>query len=170
MDLLFDGEDSKFYSDGTDLHAYVAPPGKFLIDTDTIVDGDLTVTGAVNIVGGSTVNLTVQRFTVAGGLNSDPNSSSNITFVSTSGAGVATGTMTAGSTDGFLKQIIISSLVPGTSYELLFPTGRYVDAISGTGVAKKMVFDCPGQSAQFIWNNVDGSYFLTQGGGQVILA
>ena len=170
VDLLFDGEDSKFYSDGTDLHVDVASPGRFLIDTDVVLDGDLTVTGSVNIVGGSTVNLTVQRFTVAGGANSDPNSSSNITFVSVSGAGVGSGTMTAASgVDGFLKQIVISSLASGTSYELLFPTGRYID-VSGTGIAKKMIFNCSGQSAQFVWDDTIGSYFLTQGGAEVVLA
>lgn len=169
VDLLFDGEDAKFYSDGTDLHVDVTSPGRFLIDTDTVIDGDLTVTGNVNIVGGATVNLTIERFTVAGGNNSDPNSSSNITFVSVSGLGVATGTMTAGTTDGLLKNIVISNLASGTSYELLFPTGRYIDAVSGTDVAKKMIFDCAGQSAQFVWDASIGSYFLTQGGACVQL-
>jgi hypothetical protein len=169
VDLTFDGEDAKFWSDGTDLNVYVASPGRFVIDGETVIDGDLTITGNVNIVGGSTTNLTVERFNVLGGGSSSPNGSSNITFISVTSSGVASGTQTVSSFDGFLKNVCISSLVPGASYELIFPTGRLLNPGTGTTVATKMIFQKPGQSVQMVWDNVLGAYIITQGGGELVL-
>lgn len=158
---------SSFYSDGVNLHVDVNTPGKFLIDTDTIVDGDLTVTGNINF-SGSTTNLSVQRFTVNAPGSQNPNSSSNITFINVSGTGIANGVMSAGSIDGFLKNICISSAIPGTQYHLTFPTGLLVDPGSGTGVAKKIIFENAGQSIQMVWDNVAMVYIITQGGCEII--
>jgi hypothetical protein len=166
VDLLFGGETNKIYSDGTDLHIV----DSLVVDGGTVINGDLTVTGNINITGGTTVNLTVQRFSVSGGSSQSPNSSSNATFITVNSSGVATGVLPAANIDGFLKNICISSLSTGGSYELLFPTGRLLDPGTGTTVAKKMIFDCPGQSVQLLWDNSSGFYIITQGGAEVVLA
>ena len=166
VDLLFGGENTKIYSDGSTLHVV----NSLTVDGSTTIYGDLVVTGNTSIVGGATTNLTVERFSVAGGAASSPNGSSNISFISVSSTGVATGTMTIASFDGFLKNICISSLAAGASYELLFPTGRLLDPGTGSTIAKKMIFTMPGQSVQFVFDNVLSTYILTSGGGELILA
>jgi hypothetical protein len=166
VDLLFGGETNKIYSDGTDLHIV----DSLVVDGGTVINGDLTVTGNINITGGTTVNLTVQRFSVSGGSSQSPNSSSNATFITVNSSGIATGVLPEANIDGFLKNICISSLSTGGSYELLFPTGRLLDPGTGTTVAKKMIFDCPGQSVQLLWDNSSGFYIITQGGAEVVLA
>jgi hypothetical protein len=166
VDLLFGGETNKIYSDGTDLHIV----DSLVVDGGTTINGDLTVTGSINIAGGQTTNFTVQRFSVIGGGAQNPNSSSNITFITVSSSGVATGTIPIATIDGFIKQICISSLINGGTYELLFPTGRLLDPGTGGLAAKKLIFDMPGQAVQLVWDNVLSAYIMTSGGCQVILA
>jgi hypothetical protein len=165
VDLVFGNENNKIYSDGTNLHVV----NNLMVDGPTTVNGDLVVTGNVSIIGGNTVNMTIQRISVAGGGSSNPNSSSNCTFITTLSSGVATGVIPAASIDGFVKQICMVSLFTGSSYELTFPTGRLLDPGTGTTVAKKMIFDCAGQSVQLVWDNVSQFYIITQGGGELVL-
>jgi hypothetical protein len=165
VDLVFGNENNKIYSDGTNLHVV----NNLMVDGPTTINGDLVVTGNVSIVGGNTVNMTIQRISVAGGGSSNPNSSSNCTFITTLSSGVATGVIPAASIDGFVKQICMVSLFTGSSYELTFPTGRLLDPGTGTTVAKKMIFDCAGQSVQLVWDNVSQFYIITQGGGELVL-
>jgi hypothetical protein len=165
VDLLFGGETNKIYSDGTDLHIV----DSLAVDGDTVINGDLTITGNVNIAGGQTTNLTVDRISVMGGVNANVGSGSNLTLISVTSSGIATGTMTQGNFDGFLKQICISSILNGGTYELLFPTGRLLDPGTGGLAAKKLIFDIPGQSVQLVWDNSLFAYIMTTGGCQVIL-
>lgn len=165
VDLVFGNENNKIYSDGTNLHVV----NNLTVDGPTTINGDLTITGNVSITGGNTVNMTTQRISVAGGGVAHPNSSSNATFVSTTSSGAATGVLPAASIDGFIKQICMVSMFSGSTYELTFPTGRLLDPGSGTTVAKKMIFDCPGQSVQMIWDNVSQFYIITQGGTELVL-
>lgn len=165
VDLLFGGETNKIYSDGTDLHIV----DSLVVDGSTIVNGDLTVTGNVNIAGGQTTNLTVDRISIIGGGVANVGSGSNLTFVSVTSSGIATGTMSSGNFDGFLKQICISSLINGGTYELMFPNGRLLDPGTGGLAAKKLIFDTPGQSVQLVWDNSLFAYIMTTGGCQVIL-
>ena len=165
VDLVFGDESTKIYSDGTDLHIV----DSLIVDGGTTINGDLTVTGNISITGGTTVNLTTHRVSVAGGNSSSPNSSSNASFITVTSPGVATGTLPAASIDGFLKNIFVVSLFAGSTYELLFPSGRLLDPGTGTTVAKKIIFDCPGQSIQLLWDDVSNFYILTQGGGELVL-
>lgn len=167
VDLLFDGESSKIYSDGTSLHVDITG-GDLDINTNTVVNGDLTVTGNVNFGGMVTTNLTVERLNIAAGGSGSPSNGSNICFVTVTGSGVATGTMPVAVTDGFFKMISISSLASGCSYELTFPVGTLVDPVSGTTAAKKMIFDSSGQGVQIIWDDVASRYIITQGGAQIV--
>ncbi len=169
VDLLFDGESSKIYSDGTSLHVNVTG-GDLDINTNTVVDGDLTVTGNVNFGGTVTSNFTVERLSIPAGNVDSPSNGSNITFVTVTGSGIATGTMPAAVTDGFFKMISISQLDSGCSYELTFPIGTLVDPVSGTTAAKKIIFDSSGQGIQLVWDNVATRYIITQGGGRVVAA
>lgn len=169
VDLLFDGESSKIYSDGTSLHIDVIG-GDLDINTNTVVDGDLTVTGNVNFTGTVTSNFTVERLNIPGGNADSPSNGSNITFVTVTGSGIATGSMPAGVTDGFFKTISISQLDSGCSYELTFPIGTLVDPVSGTTDAKKIIFDSSGQGIQLVWDNIASRYVITQGGGSVVAA
>lgn len=168
VDLLFNGESAKIYSNGTDLHAKVVSPGKFVVDSNTTVIGDLTVIGNVNITGGSTVNFTVERYTIAGGSGRSPNGTSNISFITVSGSGIASGIMPSGITDGFVKNICIPQMANGSSYELTFPVGTLVDPVSGTSIAKKLRFTSAGQSVQLVWDNIVKIYIITQAGAEVI--
>ncbi len=158
---------SSIYNDGTNLHVD-STGGDFIVDTNTTITGDLTVTGNVNFSGGVTTNLTVERLSIAGGGVDSPSNGSNITFVTVTGSGIATGTMPAGATDGFLKNVCMSSLASGCSYELTFPAGRMVDPVSGTSVVKKMIFDTTGQSVQFIWDHTASIYIISQGGAEIV--
>ncbi len=167
VDLLFDGESSKIYSDGTSLYVDITG-GDLDINTNTVVDGDLTVTGNVNFGGTVTSNFTVERLNIPAGNVDSPSNGSNICFVTVTGSGVATGTMPAAVTDGFFKMISISSLDSGCSYELTFPIGTLVDPVSGTTAAKKMIFDSPGQGVQLVWDNVASRYIITQGGANIV--
>lgn len=169
VDLLFDGESSKIYSDGTSLHVNVTG-GDLDINTNTVVDGDLTVTGNVNFGGTVTSNFTVERLNIPAGNVDSPSNGSNITFVTVTGSGIATGTMPAAVTDGFFKMISISQLDSGCSYELTFPIGTLVDPVSGTTAAKKIIFDSSGQGIQLVWDDVATRYIITQGGGRVVAA
>lgn len=166
VDLLFDGESSKIYSDGTNLNVDVVG-GDFNVNTNTVIDGDLTITGNINLPGAVTTNFTVERLNLTGGGVGSPSNGSNIAFVTVTGSGVATGTMPAGATDGFFKTISISHLDNGCSYELTFPLGVLVDPVSGTSAAKKMIFVSSGQGVQLVWDNVALRYIITQGGGEL---
>lgn len=165
VDLLFGGETNKIYSDGTDLHIV----DSLVVSGPTVINGDLSVTGNFNIGGGQTTNLTVERISVIGGGVANVGSGSNITFISVTSSGTATGTMSLGNFDGFLKQICISQLLNGGTYELLFPTGRLLDPGTGAMASKKLIFDTPGQSVQLVWDNSLVSYIMTTGGCQVVL-
>jgi phage baseplate assembly protein gpV len=167
VDLLFDGETSKIYSDGVNLNVDVTG-GDFNVDTNTTITGDLTVTGNVNFTGTVTSNLTVERFTISGGSASSPSIGSNITFITITGSGIATGTMPQAVADGFFKNIAMVSIASGCSYELTFPIGTLVDPVSGTSVAKKMIFDTTGQGVQLVWDNTASVYVITQGGAQIV--
>lgn len=170
VDLLFNGENGKIYSNGTDLILKATSPGKVVIDKDTRILGDLTVEGNINIVSGFTLNMSTQRISLTGGASSDPNGSSNVTFITVTSPGVATGNMTPGGLDGFVKNICISSLFAGATYELTFPTGRLMDPGTGTTVLKKMIFSTPGQAVQMVWDHVGGFYIITQGGTELVSA
>jgi hypothetical protein len=160
-------DNSTIYNDGGDLHID-SPAGGVILDTNTTVNGDLTITGNVNFSGGVTTNLTVERLSIAGGGSDSPSNGSNITFVTITGSGVATGTMPAGATDGFLKNICMVSIASGCFYELTFPIGTLVDPVSGTTVAKKMIFDTSGQSVQLLWDNTALMYIISQGGAEIV--
>lgn len=168
VDLLFNAENGKIYSNGTDLILKATSPGKVVIDEDTRILGDLTVEGNINIVSGFTLNMSTQRISLTGGASSDPNGSSNVTFITITSPGVATGNMTPGGLDGFVKNICISSLFAGATYELTFPTGRLMDPGTGTTVLKKMIFSTPGQAVQMVWDHVGGFYIITQGGTELV--
>lgn len=161
--------DSDIYNDGTDL-VIDNPAGQLNVNTNTVIDGDLIVTGNVNFSGGTTTNLTVERINVAGGSSQSPSNGSNVTFVTVTGTGIATGVMPVAVTDGFFKNILMSSLNTGCQYELTFPAGTLVDPVSGTDATKKMVFDTSGQGVQIIWDDSNSCYLITQGGAQILAA
>ena len=158
---------SSITNQGNDLHLD-STGGEVEIDTNTIVNGDLTVTGNVNFTGGVTTNFTVERLNIAGGGVASPSNGSNTTFVTVTGSGIATGTMAAGATDGFLKNVCMTSIASGCSYELTFSSGDLVDPVSGTTAAKKMIFYTSGQSVQLVWDNTSLVYIITQGGAEIV--
>lgn len=166
VDLNFNASGTnKIYSDGTNLHIVDGA----ILEGDTTINGSLTVTGTITVTGGSNVAYTVQRLTGIGGSVISPSINFNTTFISVSSTGTCTGTLPAHTTDGFIKNISIVSLIgnPAT-YELFFPAGRLLDPGTGTTSSKKMIFNTPGQGVQLIWDNVSQFYVILNGGGELV--
>jgi hypothetical protein len=139
-------------------------PGDFEIG-NLIVNG--TITGG-NITGGGTSN-TVERLSLTNlSVTVSPSAGINITFISVTTSSIITGVLPAGISDGFLKYISISSLASGAQYRLTCPTGRLVDPGSGSSVGKTLVFDCPGQGVQLVWDNVLLAYLIVNSGASLV--
>lgn len=168
VDLNFNASGTnKIYSDGTNLHLVNGA----VVDGDTVINGSLTVTGAVTFTGGTSLIYTVERISGIGGSSISPNINFNTTFVSVTSTGTASGTLPAHNTDGFVKNISIVSLVGNPAlYELNFPAGRLLDPGTGTTSAKKMIFNCPGQGVQLLWDNVLSLYVIINSGGELLPA
>ena len=60
---------------------------------------------------------------------------------------------------------MITSVVSGGIYKLTAPSGRWIDAGTGTTNAKTIKFEYGGQSMHIIWNDVAQYYILVNGGG-----
>lgn len=156
---------SQLYSDGVDVNLDIPSPGKFNLG-NTVISGDLEVTG--NVIFPS-LQASVERFTVSSGGSRNPENGVSFSFVSITGNGVATGTMPQGASDGYLKHIMMSSVSTNCSFELTFPSGRLVDAVSGSSNAKKMIFDRSGQSVSIVWDASLGSWLIVNAGGELVL-
>ena len=168
VDLNFNASGTnKIYSDGTNLHLVNGA----IVDGDTVINGSLTITGAVTFTGGTSLIYTVERISGIGGSSISPNINFNTTFISVTSTGTASGILPAHNTDGFVKNISIVSLVGNPAiYELAFPAGRLLDPGTGTTSAKKMIFNCPGQGVQLLWDNFSGFYVIINGGGELLPA
>lgn len=94
---------------------------------------------------------TVEAFSVAGGANQNPNMTLTTSFVTTTGAGNATGTMANGTTLGQIKYIVMSA--GHTSNYVLTITAGIVDA-AGV-VYNTATFTTGGQSMAVMWDTVN---------------
>jgi hypothetical protein len=105
------------------------------------------------------LNFSVQRINTTGGsTNVDISVSKNITYISVTGTGTASGTLPIGNQDGQFKIIIISNLDTNCIYELNLPTGRILFA-DGTTSSRIIRFDKKGQSLQLFYD-FDNSYWI----------
>lgn len=129
-------------------------------DTDVT---NLNVTGEITGFGVSTI-FTKEHLSASGGGIITPDSDINITFVSVTSSGTATGTLAPATIDGFQKHIMMSSMVSGSKYEIALPTGRMLDPGTGSSVAKKLTFEYTGQSIFLIWDADIASYIPVNGG------
>jgi hypothetical protein len=124
------------------------------------------------IVNGSAVGslYSIERLSLTGlSVNVSPSNNVNVTFVSiTDQYTTVTGVLQAPVYDGFIKIISISKLMTGSVYHLTCPTGRLMDAGSGSTVGKTLVFDCPGQGAHMIWDQEIQAYLIINSGASII--
>lgn len=107
-------------------------------------------------------NYTLERITaVGGGAGVNPNITSRITFVTTTGSGTAVGTLINGnaSRDGFEKIIIAENL----SCPYVLTITSIVDAAGSIGT-KTLTFNNTGQSARLIWSNGQLHWYISDTG------
>ena len=109
----------------------------------------------------------VERIQATSLVPASPTLFTNVTFVSMSGSGAATGTMPAADRDGFFK-IVTATQITG-SYELVFPATTLLDPGTGSNTSsKKAVFTSAGQGIHVIWNHVLQSWFIVNGGAFIV--
>lgn len=101
---------------------------------------------------------TAESFSVAGGANHNPDMSVATSFVTTTGAGNATGTMANGTVVGQIKYILMSA--GHTSNYVLTITGSIIDA-AGT-LFTTATFTTAGQSMAAMW---DGTNWINTNAG-----
>lgn len=107
----------------------------------------------------------VERINASALSPASPSLLTNVTFVSMTGSGVATGTLPAGTRDGFMKIITATQIT--ASYELVLPS--LVDPGTGSNaISKKAVFTHAGQGIHLVWNHIDQSWFIVNGGAFVV--
>lgn len=116
---------------------------------DTTVN-DLVVNGTIS----ANFVKTTEHLTFQGNTTGNITKTINISFISVISIGITTGVLENPLIDGFEKYILCSSLVSGSEYHLVCPSGILLDSGSGTTLAKKIKFDTPGQSLYIIWDNV----------------
>ncbi|HEY9704243.1 MAG TPA: hypothetical protein V6C58_17460 [Allocoleopsis sp.] len=141
--------------------------------TDNVVSGS-----PGNVCFGNTEvnNLTIsgqfaystEHISTTGGGSVSPTNNKNITFVTVSSSGIATGTLSSHSVDGFSKHIFIESLATGASYELSCGSGILLDPGSGTTTAKTLQFSTAGQSIHLVWSSTINAYMIVNGGACII--
>jgi len=149
----------------------------FRVMKDTMVVDDEIVSGTDSDVclGDTTVNdLTIngnvtglmktEHLSVIGGGSVSPSSDINITFITVSSSGTATGTLLPPTEDGFQKYVFVSSLIDNGIYSLSCPSGRLIDPGSGTSASKTIKFTTTGQSVFMIWDNITSAYMFVNGG------
>lgn len=108
------------------------------------------------------INMALERITaVGGGVAVSPTLNKNLTFITTTGAGTATGTLNNGSAtkDGFEKVFIAEALA--CPYALTVTS--LVDAAGSIGT-KTLTFTNTGQSARLLWSNATLHWYLTDTG------
>jgi hypothetical protein len=127
----------------------VTATNKFSIPVDTTLGYLAATTGTVTPSGATLVN---------------PDITKQVSFVNLTGIGTGSGTLTA-SSDGSFKMIILSSIPPGSSYEL---TLVLTDPGNATTNNRKLVFTCSGQSSHLIYDNVIGSWYIVNSGAFVV--
>jgi len=100
-------------------------------------------------------------FSVAGGNAASPSLVNSINFISTTGTGAATGTLTTGNYDGQLLHLVAASIGAGTSYDLT--TTGVLTAANGAAVSL-MSFTSSGESAMLIYNQTLSMWFIANSG------
>jgi hypothetical protein len=143
---------------GTDTSLVINAP-KIEVQSDLNVNGNLVVQGEFFI------RYTTEHLTISSGQNINP-SNANVSFISVQGT--VESVLIPGTVDGAVKTICVTSLAENETYQLNVPQGLLIDPGSGTMIAKKIIFDCAGQSLQLIWNNVAQVYFVANAGCQII--
>lgn len=111
-------------------------------------------------------NWGVERITaIGGGAAVSPTLTKNLTFITTTGAGTATGTLASGAlaNDGLEKILMGSALA--CPYALTVTS--MIDAVGSAG-SKVLRFDNSGQSAVLIWNHTIGRWLIKNAGVTVI--
>jgi len=131
------------------------------------VQSDLNVNGNLVVEGDFFIRYTTEHLTISSGQAIHP-SNVNVSFISVIGQGTAESMLIPGTVDGAVKTICVTSLAENAIYQLNAPQGRLIDPGSGSMGSKKIIFDCPGQSLQLIWNNVAQVYFIANAGCEII--
>jgi hypothetical protein len=106
--------------------------------------------------------LNSESFSVAGGANHNPNNAFAISYITTTGAGVATGTLANGTYVGQIKYIVISATpVVVVNYQMTITSG-----IDGNGaVMTTITYTSAGGGSTLTW---DGTHWLILNSGGVV--
>lgn len=116
----------------------------------------------------NTPSITQENLTVIGGgadVNPDPNK--QITLLTTTGTGIATGKLSNGSLHGLIKNITAVNLnfFAGqyTTYKLDVSTNTTFTDASGTN-PNFIEFKSTGNSITMVWDNFNGSWYISNAG------
>jgi hypothetical protein len=132
-------------------------PGPNTLGATSITD--LTITGSIT----GPIGVSTEHLSIAGGGSINPSITINMTFITITSSGTATGTLLPPTTDGFQKYILITSLFTSSRYELQCPAGILIDPGTGTTAAKKITFEYGGQSIFIVWDNISTRYIIVGG-------
>lgn len=147
---------------GGSITALTPLEARTLIGVDPLTESNIDSAGGLVKSGGTMtglLNFSVQRINTTGGsTNVDISVLKNISYISVTGSGTASGTLPVGSQDGQFKTIIISNLDTGCIYELNLPSNRVLFA-DGTSTSRIIRFDKKGQSLQLFYD-FDNSYWI----------
>jgi hypothetical protein len=154
------GSNVSISKSGDNLITNIPSPGQNIINAnDTIINGNLTVSGVVNISSNSSSNLTTEHFTYSGS-NINPSGGINETVVKITNTNITVnGTMPGGTVDGFIKKIIVVELGTNSKYILSFPANRLLGG-DGLKIATNIEFRYAGQSITLTWNATDSLYTI----------
>lgn len=110
---------------------------------------------------------TSERFSVAGAAAQDVDETKSLSYITTTGTGIATGNIADGTYDCQQKTIIMSAMDAGTEYHLTFTGNNFIDPGSGGvgGTGRKAIFNCSGQTIVLTWDNSTMKWYITGGSG-----
>jgi hypothetical protein len=109
---------------------------------------------------------TAQDISVAGGTATSPTVSITTTFITTTGAGTATGTLGDGTSNGQFKYLVAVSITAGVNYDLASTAGNVIDA-NGAAVTT-MRFSTSGNALTLIWNTTTSKWFIVGAGATLL--
>lgn len=121
----------------------------------------LTTHGPNNLL--SNINYSFEEIFCNGGDDIDIDLNKNISFINVDGIGIVTSTLGIGSISGQFKQIIFTSITPGTTFHLILNTG-VLETPDGNLATKTMIFDQAGMSIHLVYYKTLTRWFLVPGG------
>ncbi len=157
--LQFHNDNTQIYSDGVDLHIVGIAPSRVYLNADTIVQGNLTIQGNINLANSTTTVNYTEEYLSSNGASINPSGSTNITWISITASMVnVSGTLSSGSSSGFVKKVYILQMANNSVFTLTI--NNIVSPYDGIISSRTITFSSAGQGISLLWSNTQNNYII----------